>query len=214
MDVGKIRGTLFDEERVKYIASRAVGRPGPISPSEMRKYYEQKKKKCYQPERVQLRVIRLPFAENNGREGAINKAAELLKLFRNGKSFAQLAQEFSKERTAKQGGLWEIRELSSLTAPFKVAVAKLREGEKTATALTPSSIFIVKLEQYFPEGPLSFKEVRIEIKRRLEQDALRRMQNEWLINLYESATVRYVNPIVKKIIEEWKRQVEEETKAP
>jgi len=200
--------SLLGEETAAIVVRRLVREPDFISPAAIRNYYDRHMADWFRPERVQLRVIKLPY-DVYGRKGAAEKANEIMERLRKGESFAALAKEFSKGSKAAQGGLWEIRETSSYNAVIRNALAKISDGQTAEPLMLRSSVMIIKLEKRFPAGPKPFEEVRLDIKKKLEEESLVRKRKEWVTTLYEQATVRYVDPLLAKIISEW--EAEDET---
>ncbi|MFA4986745.1 MAG: peptidyl-prolyl cis-trans isomerase [Candidatus Brocadiia bacterium] len=202
-DDAPVRKVIEEDELTGFVASRTITQPDFISPSQIQEYYETNKGKWNQPERVQLRVISLAFADYNGLDGAMGKATEVVGRLAKNDSFADIAKELNKDGTGDAGGLWELREASSYNAAVQDTIANLKDGQVANPLVTRTSILIIKMEQRLPAGPKPMSEVRFEIKRILERESLIRKQDEWIQKLYKKSNVRYIDPNIKKVIDEW-----------
>lgn len=200
IDDAPVRKYIMQTETTRYVANRVAGQPDFISPAEMKKYYEEHKKEWLLPERIQLRVIRLPFADY-GTDGAVAKGKELFDQLKSGAQFADLAKQHSKDSSAPKGGLWDVREPETYGEQVRSIITNLEEGAICEPKVIMNSVMIIKIEKRIPAGPKPFSEVRLEIKQILEQESVQRKQDRWINELYKAATIRYLDPNIARILE-------------
>ncbi|MDZ7816959.1 MAG: peptidyl-prolyl cis-trans isomerase [Planctomycetota bacterium] len=199
IDPVEVRNFLMRRETARYVGSRSIGKPDMISPREIREYYEANKDNWYREESVTIRIMTLPFSEYGGGLKTEKLATELAQKVAGGESFAKLVHEYSKDSYAKKGGLYGDFNTDQLNAVFRSVVEKMTEGDVSEPIVLRSSVRLLYLEKKTPEGVQPLEDVRMEIKKKLEIDAMRARQEEWTKKLYMDAVVRYVHPTIMAI---------------
>lgn len=91
-----------------------------------------------------LREIAIPFAER-GQQGARDLADRLIRQVRGGASFPALAREYSRSRTAQEGGAIGWTPANGLPAQMASEVLTLTAGEVSGPIAVPAGIIILQV---------------------------------------------------------------------
>lgn len=130
-----------------------------------------------------------------------DKAKELRTKIVGGADFAEVAKENSTDPGSKdQGGMLGFFTKGQMVPEFDEAVFKMREGEISAPVKTNFGWHIIKLEDRRRKEPPSFDTVKATIINSL---VVRKAQ-EKATELREKASLDYVDPAIKKQVEEQK----------
>ncbi len=165
----------------------------------MKKYYEENKKKFFEPEKVRIREILVRADPGGGRkvwEGARQKVLDIYKRVKAGEDFAKLAKELSQDMYAKKGGDMGWAHLGSLAQEFEVALATMEPGDVSGPIRTIYGYHIIKLEERMPAKQKKFDELNLErLKKELLKKEKKRLWDEWMKTLRDKADIEYLASI-------------------
>ena len=142
-----------------------------VSEEEIKKYYETFQDAFKVPERIRARHIlfKVPPKAKKQEIDKIRKEAEnVLKLAKEGKDFAKLAETYSQGPTAKKGGDLGYFTQGTMVKPFEDAAFALKKGEISGLVRTRFGFHIIKLEDKQPARVKPLAEVRKEIENKLK----------------------------------------------
>ena len=162
----------------------------------MRDYYKKNLEKFKEPEQLHLRSI-LVKADPSGGQKVWNeskkKAEEIVKLAREGKDFAKLAEERSEDPFAKKGGDMGWAHKGSLFQEIEDASAKLKTGEISDPVMTIYGYHVVKIEGRKPPVQKKFEELNLKnLETELEQKEHKQLWNSWLDGLKKASKIEYL----------------------
>lgn len=164
------------------IGAEALADPQKVDEAAIAAYYEKNAGQFVKPEKVHARHILFGVAEDADAE-AWDKAKEeiekLEKRIKEGKEdFAKLAQEYSQDGSAAQGGDlgWFARE--QMVAPFADAAFALKPGDVSSPVRTQFGYHLIKSEEHSPAGKIPLAEASEDIRKRLAgEEALGKVQD-------------------------------------
>jgi peptidyl-prolyl cis-trans isomerase D len=139
-------------------------------------YYESHIDQYSHPEEVNLRQILIkvaPHEDKGGFEEKRKKIEGILERIKKGEDFAQLANTFSEDRTAKDGGNLGYVKKSELVPEIEHAVADLKPGEVSGIVSSPYGFHILKMEGYRSAKADPLEEVKASIEGQLKQEKAR-----------------------------------------
>ena len=153
----------------------------PITYRELTDCYNQMKDEFFViPARVQFRLIDIQPAmlevadPNEDRQLLARELAhKLLAQLQAGEDFGELAMQYSHGPMRQFGGLWKPMQPQSLAAPYDRLVdeiEKTKPGEIADLIETPGHIFIMKLEQKYPESYKPLEEVQRQVEQKIVSD--------------------------------------------
>ncbi|MCP4451593.1 MAG: hypothetical protein GY809_09045 [Planctomycetes bacterium] len=177
-------------EKLKQTQKAWLDNGMPISPAEVKAYYEKVRDGRYKEDvKVEFSLIDLQPAEfdpslvgeNETRQDAAQRvAAELKKRIAAGESFSQLAQEHSHGSRGFRGGLWGPIPPTSLNPPWDALAARALEmqaEEVDGPIIMKEHVFLLKLNQIHEEKSQSLQEVRGLLEKELRDDRRKKLEN-------------------------------------
>ncbi len=185
----KKAGTSMEAELDKYIRRMIISgykevyfsADQSVSRLEVMDYYERNKDKYTNKSRMQFRLIEL---EDSSRE----LAQSLLERLQSGEDFGKLAEEYSSDWRANQGGLWnelDPQSIKKLYVPVVEELLKLSPGSLTPIVESEGKLYIARLESYSPSSVKLLSEVQEDIRR----------------DILESRWVEYTEKLSAKLLE-------------
>lgn len=180
---------------VDYLTREARKGVNEISPVKIQNYYERNKGDFKQAAAVKIARIAL-WADASETDDEVRKRAEvILARLDKGESFADLARQFSKDDSREQGGDTGWTELASLTDVFAAPLKALPNGGHTGAIEFKTggrtTLYILKRDDFRPEGAKPIAEVREVIENRLLGDAVKVATDSWKERLRDKFFVRY-----------------------
>jgi len=107
-------------------------------------------------------------------------ADEVIAKLENGADFAELAQEYSKDNTAENGGDLGYFAKEEVVAEFAEAAFKLDEGDVTQEPIKSQfGYHIIKAGEKRERGPVPYEEAKPQIEKQLQPILLNEMLAEW-----------------------------------
>lgn len=200
-------GTDFDN-RMKYWREHALkdvflakAVKDQVSEAEAKKFYDSRASQMADEEEVQASHILVKD------EAKAKSIAEKLKA---GGDFAALAKENSEDPGSKdKGGVLGYFGKGQMVKEFELVAFSMEKGETSMPVKTQFGWHIIRVDDKRKKAPPTFDEVKAEIMERMGQQK----KIETAQGLRAKATVEYVDPEVKKQVEDDKVQAEARKKA-
>lgn len=161
-----------------------------LTEEELRAYYDNNPDEFYTPKTVEARHILIkadPQAEEKSVEEARQKALEVLKLAREGKEFAELAQKYSEGPTAKDGGYLGAFRKDAMVKPFADQAFAMKAGEISEPVRTRFGWHIIKVEKINEATTTSFESTREDIRRKLTDERAKALAYETAESIYDNS---------------------------
>ncbi|MDZ4843230.1 MAG: peptidylprolyl isomerase [Hyphomicrobium aestuarii] len=185
------------EDRLAYWRRRAMRDTyfdkvvkGEVGEGVAKTFYEDQVKGMKPEEEVQARHILVDTEE---------KAKEIADKVAKGGDFAALAKENSKDPGSKDdGGMLGFFGRGQMVPQFEEAVFKLKKGEVSPPVKSQFGFHVIKLEDRREKKLPTFDEV----KDRILNSMIQRRAQEVANGLRTKATIVYVDPEIKKMVEE------------
>ncbi len=161
-----------------------------VSPSSVRRVYEERADRYGTPEAVHLRVITFSGGKTEeDRAGSRSLAESVRAQLADGADFAELAAEHSQDSRAKQGGDWGWVAVRDLAPDFAEALKSLQPGGVSAV-IGSRDLYILKLEERRQAAVRPFDEVKDQIEKELRSAEEERIYREWIARLRKKHTVK------------------------
>jgi peptidyl-prolyl cis-trans isomerase D len=148
-----------------------------LSDPEVRDYYDTNPERFVIPKTVEARhiLIRLPAdAAPEAVDKARAKIQDVLKMAREGKDFAALAQQYSEdEGTRSQGGALGAFPREAMVQPFADTAFALEAGQISEPVRTRFGLHVIKVEKVNEGRTRSFEEAQAEIRSQLTRERAR-----------------------------------------
>jgi len=137
-------------------------------------FYDQNPQRFGEPEQRRASHILLELsgsASESDRAKALDQAQSILRSIREGKDFAQLARQFSKDSgSAAQGGDLGFFGRDAMVKAFADAVFALKAGELSEPVVSEFGVHIIKLTEIRVAKLKAFERVRGDIELQLKQE--------------------------------------------
>lgn len=195
------------ETRLNYLKRRALREiyfekiiKGGVTDADARKIYDEQVKLLKPEEEIQARHILVETED---------KAKELKEKISGGGDFTALAKENSKDPGSKDdGGNLGYFGKGQMVPPFEEAAFKLAKGEVSDPVKTQFGWHLIKVEDRRTRQPPAFDIV----KDRIVQSLLLQKAQQSATSLRANAKIEYVDPDVKKAIEDRNKALEQQAK--
>lgn len=158
-----------------------------VSPGQIQARYEEDQDRFSRPAAVQLRVITLrrfdPVTEAPVGDVEDTLAEVTNALAAGETSFADLAETYSDDSYAADGGMWGWREPQVFLAEIREAIETLEPGATSDVVETDDAYYLIRLEDRREAGTRSFAEVREEIASELRNEEAQQIRDQWIDRL-------------------------------
>jgi len=156
-------------------------------------YQDYKTELALQEERKARHILlKIGSTPETERDAVIAKMQKIRQELKQGKSFAELAKQYSQDAgSAKQGGELGWIRAGQMVKPFEDALFKLKPGETSGIVETQFGLHLIQLEDVRSEKPLAYEDKREEFVKQLKRDTV----SSKFYDLSETmATTAYENP--------------------
>ncbi len=193
------RGTTLREFRreqeeeiiYRYMQGQQRKSQSVISPVKIETFYNENKDRFYREDEVHLRLIQLSRVEGDTDASLTEQANNILAQMKAGKSFEDLAKEFSKDQRKSKGGDWGWLKRSDFKKEFSDPAFALKKGEVSQPVVLPEGCFLLFAEDRKYAGIQPIDEVRDQIERILVTQLTRSGQERWLERLRRNGYVKH-----------------------
>ncbi|MBI2342393.1 MAG: peptidylprolyl isomerase [Deltaproteobacteria bacterium] len=169
-------------QRIKFI-NQEIGSQIKISDEDMRDYYKKNMSQFGVNQSIHIAQIVLPFEQATTKEQALelkNQANDILKQARSGKSFAQLAKEYSKGPNAENGGDLGLIDPANLLPEISSALEKMKAGQISEPILSPAGYHIVYLIDRAQTTEADFDKLKDKIYDRMYEQRVMEELNQYI----------------------------------
>ncbi len=138
------------------------------------------------------------------------RAEKILKLLKQGQDFTKLAYKYSTNPSAKSGA-WlpeigtQTAEKNMNTVLVQVIRSLQNSGDYSGAVQVGTNFHIVRLEEKIPPKNVKFDDVRDELRAIVLLEKTQRLQREVLGELFQKAKLEYVEPSIRKQVEQGKK---------
>jgi peptidyl-prolyl cis-trans isomerase SurA len=173
------------------LMNQAVRSRVSVDTSEVEAYYQAHREEFDQPPQARVRHIFFRIDPSAGRQLDVvqAQAARVLQEARNGGDFANLAQRYSEDATAAQGGDLGFIKRGQALPEFEDVIFAMKAGDISDIIRTPNGLHIVKVESFSKGSLRSFAEIKPEIERRLLQEKTEKRFQDWTSELKDRAFI-------------------------
>jgi len=185
-----LRARLKDQILRFRLISREIGSKLIFSEDQINTYYQKNKSKFESAERLHLAQITVLNSDYPSPEEAKAKIEEISVLLRQGEPFDLLANKFSRDPSASQGGDLGYFPLEEIDPLLMQALSPLKPGETSPVQSLPEGWRVVKLVNRETTKTLSPKEAREKIQEMLYQEEVEARAGQWLLKLRERSSIQ------------------------
>lgn len=160
-----------------------------VTDDEIAEYYQANLDAFNEPKTVEARHILLkvdPQADEAEVERVRQRAADILKMVRAGKDFAELAEEYSEGPSKDRGGYLGAFRYEVMVKPFADAAFAMQAGEVSEPVRTQFGWHLIKVEKVNAAKTRTLAEARPEIVRKLSEERARNMAYDEAEAAFES----------------------------
>jgi parvulin-like peptidyl-prolyl isomerase len=216
-DMGTNWKEFYKEQRravlVQSFIAEELKDEAPVTHSELLAYYDKIKAGNYeQKAQLTFRVIDIvPYMltdandpNTTAEQRADKLAAELYGRIKNGEDFGELAKKYSRDYSARDGGLWKPVSPGTLASPYDViekASANMNVGDVGEPIKTSGHIFIVKLEEKTQAIHKPFEQVQGEVEARMQLERRKKVVNDMMDKIINQVDLTYADQFVEYCLE-------------
>ncbi|MDY6987325.1 MAG: SurA N-terminal domain-containing protein [Thermodesulfobacteriota bacterium] len=167
-----------------------------VTEEEIKDYYNQHKEEYQEQRRYHLRTILVRVsssATTKERDEALKRIEAAAEAFEAGVGFEELAQRYSDDMTAKEGGDLGLFHLDELSAEFRQTVRGMKEGEVSPIMQTPQGYQVIMLQDIKRESGKSLEEAKLQIQDKLYNDLVEKKYKAWLDELRERSYIQIID---------------------
>lgn len=178
-----------DQLRIQRLVERDVRARVTVSPADINEYYAAHGEMLRDSSAYHLRHLLLHITDP-AKEAAVRQQAESLKSReRMGVSFAKLAQQYSQDASAAQGGDLGWVKRAELMPELAAMIATLPIGQVSEPIRTPAGYHLFKVEEKKTAEPLTPEQVQVEVERLLYRQKFDALFQQWLDKLKREAYI-------------------------
>ncbi|TXT27230.1 MAG: hypothetical protein FD134_136 [Gallionellaceae bacterium] len=186
------RQDLFDQ------IEKAVRDVPPPSTSDARTFYEQKPDLFTEPEKLYMSIIVLSVDPSSPKE-EWNKAREemqkIIQRIKEGASFADMARQHSKDKSASNGGNMGYVHSGMLAEHLQAKMDKFQNGEMTDPVTVLEGVAIYRLDDRVPSKLMEFAEVEQRAKDLVHREKVEQTRKDTVSRLRADAKIEILLPI-------------------
>lgn len=186
---------------VEEVVTREVRDPIPMTPQQVRKFYDENPKRFEQPENVRAAHILLATRDlptnadlpPDKQKAQRDLAEALLKRARAGEDFAKLAKEFSQDPGSKERGGEYLFTRGQMAMEFETAAFGMRPDQISDVVTTKYGFHIVKVLERNAAKTIEFDKVKDRIRENLQQEEADKLLPAYLEKIKKEAGVEILS---------------------
>jgi parvulin-like peptidyl-prolyl isomerase len=175
-----VRAWVEKDMMIQTVFANVVTAKAKVNDEEVKKHYENNAARFKQPESVKLRIISVKDEQ---------KARDILAMLKSGDDFGEIASNMSEDSYRAKGGDVGYMHKGRMLPEIEDAAFKLKIGEISDVINAENIWYIIKLEDKKPEHQLSFEEVRDKLKKDLERERIKELNDKWIADLRAKAKI-------------------------
>ncbi len=176
-----IRNKISDQLKAHYIVEKEVRSKIFVNPQEVTDFYQKNLDRYKEEEKIDLDSIFIAFGEDQNKAKA--KAEEALEALKKGKSFKEVAKQYS---DAPSIGLIQK---GQLLPSLEKSIFKLQEGEVSPLIDTDNGYYIFKAKKIIPSKMANLDDVKNDIYTTIFQKKFQENLAAWLEKLRKQAYI-------------------------
>jgi peptidyl-prolyl cis-trans isomerase SurA len=183
MTLERYRERIKTELQKSQLVNKEIRGRVSVPPEEVERYYEANREEFKTGERVTVRDIFFRVEPTDSERDVArigSKAAEVRQLAVSGRSFEQLAKQFSEGPGADKGGLLGTFARGELDGEMEPVAFALAPGQLSDVVRTDKGFYILRVDKIEPPGYRSLDEARDQIRETLYQKAVEQRFQDWL----------------------------------
>lgn len=161
-----------------------------VPPKDVRNYYNKHIDEYQEEKKVNLRQILLRFSGYKTKEDAEWMARQLLRRLKEGEDFATMAENYSQEPRASNGGLWDFDEVEGLRKELRDEAFRMKEGQISPILESSVGYHIIKIEEVKPAKIRSFESIQEEIFQKLELEYTNNLRKAYIEKLKQNVVIK------------------------
>ncbi|NWF98202.1 MAG: peptidyl-prolyl cis-trans isomerase [Nitrospirae bacterium] len=165
---------------IQLISTKIITEPSKINDDELKKYYNDNIGKFKQPESYRLRLISVKEEK---------KAQDILEKLKQGEDIEQLATTMSEDAYRVKGGDTGYIHKGRMHPELEDTASKMKIGEISDILKVQGMFYIIKLEDKKPEHTVAFDEIKVKLKKELEDKKAREAKEKWIAELKSKAKI-------------------------
>jgi parvulin-like peptidyl-prolyl isomerase len=174
----------------KIAATRYEGRKKPLSPKEIRSFYNDNQQLFAQPESVKVGHILLKVDRAADDKSWDTAKRKLERLKKSKKDFRELAKEYSQCASAKDGGDLGFFARGQLYRPLENAALKLKPHEVSHPVESEDGVHLIKLYEHRPQGFIPpFAEISNQVEKVAKAEQAQSIYQEYVEELTRKARI-------------------------
>lgn len=186
------RQNLFDQ------IEKAVRDVPPPSSPDARAFYDQKPDLFTEPEKLYMSIIVLSVDPSSPKEEwtkAREEMQKILQQIKEGASFAEMARQHSKDKSAANGGNMGYVHSGMLAEHLQAKMDKFQIGEMTDPVSILEGVAIYRLDDRVPSKLMEFAEVEQRAKDLVHRDRVEQTWKDTISRLRAEAKIEILLPI-------------------
>ena len=185
------RQTLEEDMMLSAMRFQNVEKRVNVTPTEVRAEYEANKDRYRTEAAVSVSMIVLDPPETETGESVASRATKIQAALKEGKAFAELAKQYSKDAKATAGGSWgKVNPEDVFRKELVEALAKLKPGETSPLVDLGAYGYIVRKDDQQDVRLLTFEEAQQYAESRLKIAKAEKLYKEWVTRLRKDAYIR------------------------
>jgi len=172
------------------LVSREVKDKIVVTPTEIESYYKKHAEELMAPDSVHLRTIMLRFSEDNTEDVVRQKAADVVKLAREGRDFGELAKLYSQGGKADDNGDFGFVDKGQMREDFEKVIFSLKPGEVSDPVKADTGYYIFKVEEKRESRVRTLSEARTDIENIIFREKAQKRYQEWIAKLKRDAFIQ------------------------
>lgn len=185
------RQALEEDMLVNAMRFQNVEKRVNVTPTEVRAEYEANKDRYRTEAAVSVSMIVLAPPEGDAGESVASRATKIQAALKEGKSFAELAKQYSKDDKAAAGGAWgKVNPEDVFCKSVVDALAKLKAGEVSPLVEFGGLGYILRKDEQQDVRLLTFEEAQQYAESRLKVAKAEKLYKEWVSRMRKDAYIR------------------------
>lgn len=192
--VGEIRENSRRQLIIRKLHDMEIRSRVVVSPREIEDYYQEHLHELSEREQIKLSSITVKKSEEAqlkglADEGAKSRIEAIEKRLRAGEDFKKLAEKFSEDSRAKEGGMMDWLKRGEMLSSLEDVLFKLKVGEVSPVLETTSAYHLFKIEDKKASFTPALDDVRGKVYEILFQKKAREKFKEWMDELKSRAYI-------------------------
>lgn len=194
MALSELREMYRRQQSIRKLHDMEIRSQVVVSPREVEEYYKNHSSEFSEEEKIKIRSITIRKTEEAAGKGILDEAAKqkidsIEKRIRAGEAFEALAQEFSEDNHAQEGGMAGWVKRGEMLASIDESLFELKAGAISPVLETSAGYHLFKIEEKKTGELPPLEEVRMKIHHLLFRQKAEKRFKEWMEELKARAYI-------------------------